>query len=492
MGLELFLKADSSVAKFFGLSLVRDYVDCTSLPAVHERKYIRETIMNWIAYVIPSNTSIPVYIVNNVVTIVTRVLKLDFPTHWSEAFTDVLSLANFGVLGVDIAVRVIAELDIEVIMFDAQRTAEEVQQNMLIKDTMRDKQITKSLIDFLCRTVLFARENSEYYPLCIRCLQTLSTMIGWVDINLIANEQVLVELLYPALRHPSLSAVSCTCIFELVKKGMDPLVKTAMVTSIGLMNVLPHIPLILEDTDPSAVSCFSGNAVSQDTSGDLHKISNIQEFSMLIDLLFQETLLSWNVTEEAIVAKRAGASNQADVTSEAFAPGFQAVSILTSCIPFQLKFLSCGDTDAATSIVPSLGKMIGLQKLQKGKAATTLDVTVEEILIEFTRSPIGTGRPCFIASNYVQHELLMGLYSTMQFDEDFEFDLNDEEDCEEIEVGSIDRCIYMSVSVSYAALFLYVVGQETVQKTLCKLLQVSAKTMSGADGECVSAIAATP
>ena len=163
IGLDLFFKTDSAVSRFFGLSLVRDYLlgNRSEIPAEH-RVQIRQLILSWLLTACQQNTSIPSYIENNIATVLTRALKLDFPLEWPSAFKDILAISGMGsLLGFTVALRVITELDAEVIMFDERRSGEEISHNSLIKDTMRQQNIVKDIVEFLCQSITLLR-NSSY------------------------------------------------------------------------------------------------------------------------------------------------------------------------------------------------------------------------------------------------------------------------------------------------------------------------------------------
>ena len=82
-----------------------------------------------------------------------------------------------------------------------------------------------------------------------QCLLCLSELIGWIDIKIITS--VILTSLYDLLRAFSdqTKAISnenenilkrsiLVCMYELCKKGMDPVEKVQMFQSIGLMDMI--------------------------------------------------------------------------------------------------------------------------------------------------------------------------------------------------------------------------------------------------------------
>lgn len=206
-GLKLFFEGKTQLAQFFGLSLVREYLSCirsTDLSSEHIRKVIREGIMSWISGALVSSIPTPAYILNNVVSVLTQSLKNDYPELWPTAFTDVFSLgglpgqvSGFGVAGADVAVRLLKELDFEVIMFHEARTKDEIAHNVVIKDRMREYNVVGEVVVFLCRWALYVeteaassgrQQDSNYADsFSSRCLFCLADFIGWIDVQLVVN-----------------------------------------------------------------------------------------------------------------------------------------------------------------------------------------------------------------------------------------------------------------------------------------------------------------
>lgn len=461
IGLELFMAGGTTVVKFFGLSLVRDYLAGSrdEIP-VGNRLQIRQVMLNWLASTCSVEASqsqtqpsaIPVYVQNNIATVLVRSLKLDFPSEWPTAFVDILSLSKMGMLGFAVAVRVLIDLDVEVIVYDERRTSEEVTHNSLIKDTMREQNILKDIVEFLCQSTrqLMQSQNSKDGKLTRRCLHALSTMIGWIDVGLIANKDTL-GLLYDCLRVPSLAAAACSCFFELVKKGMDPVSKVMMVCSIELLPRLQQIPIPFSNDDDG----------SDGDGEDDWECTYAEVLATVIDLLFQEVLSCWYLFEEHVLrivppppakigspsssrlpsgfsiggsgSSSSSASNSAVDANALTSVGPIAGSMLHQCVPLLLTLLAHPDDSVYSAVIPSLSKLMALYKQQSAYERSLKDYA--------TSVP-----SCFMASAYVisKPDLLMGIFKAMQHDSDFRFDLNDEDDCEVIETKKQVRKLFVN------------------------------------------------
>lgn len=463
IGLDLFVHASSTVSRFFGLSLVREYLAGTrsEIPSEH-RLQIRQVVLNWLANACSQNSNIPLYIENNIATVLTRVLKLDFPIEWPSAFSDLISLSRLSLLGFTIAVRVFTELDVEVVMFDDRRCEEEIAHNTLIKDTMRQQNIVKDLVEFLCNSIVLLRNEQfvtdpvERVKISQRCLKALASMIGWIDISLVVNNGVL-SLLYDCLRSPGreLTAEACKCLYEVVKKGMDPVNKVMMVYNIDLLKVLVQVQLDVsiggdEDEDKEK-ELFESEYDDSETYDE--------NLAALMDLLFLEVMSCWLQYEENILhivphtassvrGEENGRSKHAsgktdekvDIDFEALKRvGLLAGEMLHQCIPMLFSLLTSSLNSVYSTVIPCLSKLLQVYKQQAGYADRLNEIDV-------AHSKSGSGGRCFVAAEYIskKSDLLICIYKAMQYPPLFRFDLEDDDDCEEIEAKKQVRKLFVN------------------------------------------------
>jgi hypothetical protein len=266
IGMQLFFESSNSLVRFFGLSMVRDFMNGRFAGAYeNERSIIRNNILSWVK--VPGNLqSTEHFIVNNIANIFALAIKSDFPEKWPNAFTDILSFEELGNCGIDLTVKILNDLDIEVVVFKESRTQEEISRNSRVKDAIREGTIARDLVYFLCSSCWkVVNENND---LSERCLRALSEMIGWIDISLVINSNILFQL-YEGLFHQDINSVSCICLYEIVKKGMDPIQKILMIHSIGLIDKL------------SALFCMNASEGIEDDIG------------LIIDMILQELMGCW-------------------------------------------------------------------------------------------------------------------------------------------------------------------------------------------------------
>lgn len=365
-GLRLFFESTSSIARFFGLSLVRDYLSSTygdSEQSEQQRDVIRTSLLQWINADRNNLASLEVYMVNNIGNIITLCVKRDFPERWSSAFQDILEIGSRDRTGLDFAVRIIADIEVEVVMFNESRTAAEVAHNTMIKDAMRATQITKNIIDFLAKSTDLVLESDA--DLSERCLYALADLIGWVDIDLIVNGPILGRI-YEYVRKPDIADGAVKCLVEIAKKGMDPVLKLKLLQSIQLLDVLASLPLDMEEVDGIE-----------------------EEVGEAIDVVLMELLGCYTKYEAASIARE---------NSEIRQSGPLIVSMLRQAMPLALKMFNHSMISVSGAVVESFTRFIVLMKHQKSQShAAEVHFSTQEYL----------------------PQLLSAIYKQMQFPEHF-------------------------------------------------------------------------
>lgn len=227
-------------------------------------------------------------------------IKIDYPERWPSAFSDLLYFGHKYPIkdSIFFITKVLGELEAEVVMYNESRNKEEIVHNTEIKDVMRSTEVMPRIVNFLSQTILMAvnSNNSEGQIIGHECLMCLSELIGWIDLNLVINESLAV--IYMSFKSSSMKLKfgALSCIFCLIKKGMDPVDKVEMIKGINLIPVLFEndfsfssiAPLKLsdyDDLDPNDLDCVHS----------VHK-----KMSMVVDILAIELIGCWSKFEETL------------------------------------------------------------------------------------------------------------------------------------------------------------------------------------------------
>jgi len=471
LGLKCFFDSTSDTAKLFGLSLIRDYLSRAGCsPEVMEhRRTIRENVLRWSASSVVSGMQIPSFIMNSVVTILTLGIKFEYPRQWPSAFDDILPLAETGPHGLDLVVRVLSELEVEVVMFTEQRTDEEKRNNTMIKDSMRASPVIANVVSLLCRNTV-AMYHAGHNELAERCLRCLAELISWIELQLVIQEAL--PTLYRALSIPQFTAAACSCLYEILKKGMDSVIKVRMIHSIDMMSALLTVPSICNGSGSSSASSAgspqggargldfsngngtasvinsngsnssnggggagggSSSSSSNSSSGGgnsgngqngigIQSLSDawVEEYGLVIDMLFLELLSCWGRFEDVIQAAAQGKEIEGAAEYREVAP--LCATMLHTTMPIVLEIFSHESNNVCATVLPALNKLMSTLRAQLLLAPGLIASQSQTFPARY-----------FAASDYVPM-FLTAVYKQMQYEENFGFDASDDDDVAVMEV----------------------------------------------------------
>jgi len=280
----------------------------------------------------------------------------------------------------------------------------------------------------------------------------MSLFIGWIDVNLVISETL--STLYQSLQDPVLCAPALACLYELVKKGMDPLVKVYMINSIGIVPMLTRVPL--GQIDPTEAN------FADDEDEDRH----MYELGMTIDMIALELIGVWSKYEELVLGDGKGAPPKPAAAQDEAARIHDAAPIagrmLHSIIPLLIQVFGSKDSDIANTVLPALGKLVGVLKIQKAnqeRLPTAMAAFVAAQPSSGGNSPTSGSQEAAAAQEAVPYlqildyfpSILGTIYGQIQYPADFEYDANDENDAEIMEVCILTQCFVWIFSCSVDA-----------------------------------------
>ncbi|CAI5517177.1 unnamed protein product [Closterium sp. Naga37s-1] len=261
---------------------------------------------------VPLCASWPVFIRNKVAQVIVLLIRLHYPTPWHTAFDPIVSalmavgaaansqasaaggttssMAQAGgaegagawsVVSLDMACRVLAALDQEVLSIEYARTAEESAAAMRVKDGMREGCIAPLVHAWYCAAVALltglgaggagggagaeqggmpgsngvgggggdvvlrdgrgsAVSRDDAAASVAALLETLQPYVAWIDIGLVADSRWLPLLFGLLAAHTSdvrLRSAACGCILAIVNKRMDAVSKVALLQRVQIAQV---------------------------------------------------------------------------------------------------------------------------------------------------------------------------------------------------------------------------------------------------------------
>ena len=384
--------------------------------SVEAVKQIRESILMFVKDCIEQSigqTTWPIdgFIVNNLVAIVTLCIKIECPETWSTAFTDLMMLASGegNVNGLSFGVSVLDEMEVEVVEFSSERSQREIQHNTVIKDFIREGTIVQDLVMFLCSSAVSCRQ-AGLIALSQKALRAFAQMIGWIDVALVVK--CALPTIYQCMNDQYISGAACSCVFELVKKGMDPEQKILMISQIELIQNI--LSMKIEDN-----GCITSSEEETNPAEELGPVVNI----IVVELLGVWTSCEdqFNKTTATLAATTTNANDYILQAAAAFPDiGLTTAGMLRALMPQLMSIFSHSDIDVSSTVIDSVNKLIALLKTQNPRLND---------LKKLKEMVPGV----FVVEDFLS-DLLMTIYQQIQFPHDFTFDADDEDDAMVIEV----------------------------------------------------------
>lgn len=218
-----------------------------------QRQLIRDTMMTWLQTQTVRDTPEKPFVRNKAAQIFSLLFISEYPATWPKFFFDVLSVVGSAPGGVDLYLRILVAIDVEVVDREILHTPEEARRNILIKDHMREHCVPDLVESWYQILHTYQCSNAE---LTCLCLDVIGAYVSWIDINLIANDRF-VGLLLSHLSVDMLRESACDCLFEMVGKGMDPVDKTKLVELLSQVLQAAGFFNLKQDDDVDFLARFS-------------------------------------------------------------------------------------------------------------------------------------------------------------------------------------------------------------------------------------------
>lgn len=227
------------------------------------------------------------FIRNKVSQIISLAFVVDYPARWVGFFSDLLQCLNIGHLAVDMYLRVLQQIDSEVVDREIVHSPQETERNTRIKDAMREHSVLQLAESWL--QIMNQYESSHPEIVCM-CLDVVGRYISWIDIGLIANDKF-VPVIIRFMSQTLLRESACDCIHEIISKGMDPVAKLKLIESftdvlenVGVLNLsededgdfLAKMAKLINCMGVQLISCWQkvGKVDTQNASEALQAVEN--------------------------------------------------------------------------------------------------------------------------------------------------------------------------------------------------------------------------
>lgn len=245
--LRLLEATQQPLPKFYALSTLQEFLggrsgvaDGTKSISEPARSEVRAVLLSWLRKSADGIGREESYVRTKLGVVIALLIKSDYPERWTTAFEDLFAFLQHGPAMVDLFLRTLHAVDEEIVMYHVDRPADEVEHNVLIKDTMRSTACIRDTCAALYDVI--ATYHTALPDLAALGLRTLKLYIGWIEITHVVNEKFL-PLLLQCLQAPLLRAAACECLYEIVNKGMDDNAKLLLLHQLQLFQLLKSVTL---------------------------------------------------------------------------------------------------------------------------------------------------------------------------------------------------------------------------------------------------------
>ena len=219
---------------------------------IENRKIIRNTLLEWLSQNNNNNDTAnfkvvlsPKYIRTKLSVLIAKLIQVDYPQSWPNAFENIAILLETGNIGVDMYLRILIALDQEIFESNTQywagKTKEELLQNTNVKDTLRKSNSMQNIINVWYQILSMCssdENNVEASNLVDLCLENIKSWSRWVDMNYLIDQRFL-QFFYNVMEHSAKYRDDvCDCLHEILARGMPPGQKINLIEGIKIIKLL--------------------------------------------------------------------------------------------------------------------------------------------------------------------------------------------------------------------------------------------------------------
>eukprot|EP01028_Stygiella_incarcerata_P004646 TRINITY_DN2035_c1_g1_i1.p1 TRINITY_DN2035_c1_g1~~TRINITY_DN2035_c1_g1_i1.p1 ORF type:complete len:973 (+),score=239.76 TRINITY_DN2035_c1_g1_i1:113-3031(+) len=211
--INLFTASKDPGVQFFGLQLLEAAIQAGH-PLIQEpafRHILRTFLLSpW------EPAAYPMYVRNKAAQVLVLLFANDFPEQWPSFFDDLLGLSGSAEAVVDLFLRVMEQIDTEIISRQYHFSEEDVSKSIQIKDALRDNSVD-GLIDAFHQ--IFSTMAETHPHLVEYGLRILGPYVDWIDIGYVVSDRF-VALLHSFLGNKNFRVEVADLLFSIASKGM--------------------------------------------------------------------------------------------------------------------------------------------------------------------------------------------------------------------------------------------------------------------------------
>lgn len=204
--------------KFFCMQIIEAYLK-TRYPKAEqtEREFLKQFMSTWLQLQMSRQANEKNFLNRKAAQLFAVVSLIDFPNRWPTFFNDLLATSSWSEGNADFYLKVLIAIDSEIVDREIPKTNEEMEVITLYKDSIRTHCVNSIVESWFILLKDHSNKNAE---ITCQTLEVIGAYISWIEINLIVNNRF-VEFFSYALGQADLRETTCTCLEEIINKGMD-------------------------------------------------------------------------------------------------------------------------------------------------------------------------------------------------------------------------------------------------------------------------------
>lgn len=304
--------------------------------SAESRAALRQGLLTWLKDHLPAHPQEDTSVKNKFVQALVVMFKLEYPEEWPSFFSDLFMLLKStgstpaGLVMVDMFLRIMASIDQLVINSDAVRSSAEIAHASDIKEAMK-VHCVNTYVEVCYSIIVTFRTSCP--PIAKSCLDNLRAYLAWIELPLIVNNRFL-PLFYELLSSEDLREEVCECLYEIVVRGMDTMLKLDLLHKLNLLPIISSIKT--EDEDFQV------------------------KLAKLVNAIGVELIYGWTAIQVMVAQQKVGP----DVEK-------QSKQMVNAALALMWQYLNAEDDLVSEEVVP-LAKCF-VEKVQKDKELTEED-----------------------------------------------------------------------------------------------------------------------
>ena len=241
------------------MQIIENYLKTRYLKSSPEdQNLLKQFMSTWLQMQITRRVNEKNFLTRKAAQLFALVSLIDFPSKWPTFFNDLMQTFRWSLGNADFYLKVLLAIDCEIVDREIPRTPEENNLITFYKDSIRQHCVNDLVESWFC---LLEENSIKNVEITCQTLEVIGVYIAWIEINLIVNNRFM-EFFKFALGHVDLRETTCSCLEEIVNKGMDINAKLKLIDYLWV-NVIQMHAMALEQQKLNVNSLFFLNLIKK-------------------------------------------------------------------------------------------------------------------------------------------------------------------------------------------------------------------------------------